>query len=212
LYAKEKASISDKNYQLLKNCGLTMPSLRCIKKLRKQLNNKFEIIATEFGCYIDPLEKISFIFNLLKNRINIKDNIINVKLSGDGTLIAKNLNIFNFNFSLLDSDDKNWNTVEGNFSLGIFEVHSENYEIIKQSISEFIKKIEDLKYIKVDNVEYKINYYLAGDLKLLAMMLGIIMQMESFLVFGVLLQKRILVKAAVLIEKLKNKVLKKKDI
>lgn len=67
----------------------------------------------------------------------------------------------------------NANTVTGNFSLGMFKIENENYEMVDQSLKELLVLIKGLNSIIIDQKSYKINWYLGGDLKFLALVLGI---------------------------------------
>jgi hypothetical protein len=124
---------------------------------------------------VDPIEKFTYYVNILRDQMKIENKKINIKISGDGTYAAKNLYVINFNFSLLDLNSIKPNTVKGNFNLGIFQVDSEKYEVVKKALEKFVFDLSQIKNIKIDkeNKYYDVEFYLSGDLKFLAMMLGI---------------------------------------
>jgi len=113
----------------------------------------------------------------------LKDNTINIRLAGDGTNIANNLTILNFNFGFLDRIDEdnantkiektNPNTANGCFLIGIYTIKEESYEEIKESLEQVISELSNLKEITIDNKTYNINYFLGGDLKFIASVLGL---------------------------------------
>jgi len=63
--------------------------------------------------------------------------------------------------------------VTGNFSLGIFLIKSESYDEIKESLAEILDILSELKKINIDANEYDIEFWLGGDLKFLALVLGL---------------------------------------
>ena len=62
---KEIANISDKSYQLLKNCGAEFPSINFVVKCRNKLSTIFKTYENSLGFYCDPEEKIRYFFKIL---------------------------------------------------------------------------------------------------------------------------------------------------
>lgn len=63
--------------------------------------------------------------------------------------------------------------MDSNFLLGCFKIDKEDYNEIKNSLKEILDMIRNLKNITFENKTYKIEYFLGGDLKFLALALGI---------------------------------------
>ena len=86
------------------------------------------------------------------------------------------MTVLNFSFGFLDiinnKIETNPNAVTGNFTLGLFKVKSECYDELKISLTELNEALSLLQTITLDGKEYKIEYWLGGDLKFLALVLG----------------------------------------
>ena len=113
--------------------------------------------------------------NLIKvfdpNSVIIKDCVLKVKLSGDGTKIDKRLHVVVFTFTLLNDRHKacSW---EGNHILAVFK-DPEKYDYVKKALMYIITEMKTLNVIRINGVKYQIDYCLGGDWKFLAMATGI---------------------------------------
>ncbi len=125
------------------------------------------------GYYANVEEKIKFYYKILRNKIEIENNTLNIRLAGDGTIVARPKQLFNFTFGFVDSSGINPNSEAGNFLLGLFEIESENYKELKECLSELVVEISHLKEIEVENKKIKLNFFLAGDMKFLLLALGL---------------------------------------
>lgn len=96
---------------------------------------------------------------------------VSVKLSGDGTNIGKSLHVINFTFTLLEEGRLAYSS-EGNHALVIFK-EPEKYESLKDAPEDICDEVKRLEEITVDGHTYKINFYLGGDWKFLALITGI---------------------------------------
>ncbi len=183
--SKEKSCISDSSFQSLINSGAEKcPSIRNCNYWKKILNSEFNIKTNSMGCYVSPKEKIEYYLRYFKDDIRIRNNLVNIRLAGDGTQVGSNLSVLNFTFGFLDkmkrqdSDEDeltsklNPNNVTGNFSLGTFIIKREDYNELKIALTEVLDELKLLKKIVVDGIEYKIEFWLGGDLKFLALILG----------------------------------------
>ena len=115
-----------------------MVGLKAIKKCQKEMNNIFEIISTEFGYFVDPLQKITFVckkfLNESQRRIksektfkNFQGDAFKIKLSADSTNISRNKTaLLNFTFNLLDEKVKAC-SVNKIFILGIIKFSNIKY-------------------------------------------------------------------------------------
>ena len=61
----------------------------------------------------------------------------------------------------------------GNYSLGIFELSSENYEELDLCLKEIIENLRSFKEVKINDTLYKIAWYLGGDMKFISIVLGL---------------------------------------
>ncbi len=129
--------------------------------------------------------------NIFKEQIVINNNTINIRLAGDGTSIGSNMTVLNFSFGFLDVIDNkvqtNPNSVTGNFTIGLFRVKSECYNELKVSLKELVESLSELKTISIDGLLYNIDYWLSGDLKFLALVLGRFVRIVLYIYICVLL-------------------------
>ena len=95
---KEAVNLSDHKFNELRKCSPAVPLISFAHKCKKKLNNLFQIHTNTSGSFFDPKEKIEFFLNIFHNDMVINDNTIHIRLSGDGTQIAKNLSVLNFTF------------------------------------------------------------------------------------------------------------------
>jgi len=94
-----------------------------------------------------------------------------IKLTDDGTLIARGLNVIMFAFSILDKD-LSPTSVQGNHPIAILKTH-ESYKTLSGGLQGIIEEAQNLKRIKVDGFCFDIELFLGGDWKFLAMICGI---------------------------------------
>ena len=174
---KEISNLSDNNYQKMKNCGINIPSLRFVRQTRYIMNDQFQAMQNSHGTYYELKQKLVHYLNSFDNHKAIKNNIINIRLAGDGTNVAKQFSVFNFTFSFIDKlnfkYDADPKTESGNFVLGTFKIKKESYEEIKLCLDEINSELSRLNEIVFKDVTYKISYKLGGDLKFLSLVLGV---------------------------------------
>ena len=96
---------------------------------------------------------------------------IRVKLSGDGTNIGKRLHVINFTFTLLDEGSKAYSS-DGNHVIAILK-DEENYDSLQRELADVRNEVEQLTSIEVEGITYDLEYYLGGDWKFLAIVMGI---------------------------------------
>lgn len=174
---KERNNVSDKCYQSFINAGANFPSLIFVKMCRRTLDNQVISKKNLHGSYYDPKEKIGYYLNMFRDEIQFKNDIVNIRLAGDGTNIARNFTILNLTFGFLDpinqNNISNPNTASGNFILGNFHIKKECYQELKTALAELIEILENLTEITISGKTYKIEFYLSSDMKFLALALGI---------------------------------------
>ena len=173
---KDEINMSDKKYNImLKQLGFKhlLPSIRKIRNERKFIDSTIEVFENKQGIYANANLKIQQMltihYSLYPQKFK-KDKKIRIKLSGDGTNV-KQLHLLNFTFSF--PDFKNGQAAKGNFSLGVFEIVKESYDELKSCFAELIPMLKNIETFKIDDNIFKIEFYLAGDLKFLSNVLGI---------------------------------------
>ena len=147
-------------YREISQLTPALPRLLHLKQLSKELNSKFEITS----CPSDiPGVQQSLKVCLLRRLRQLKlcpGETIQIKLTGDGTHIAKHLHVVNFAFTLLNEGSLAL-SVFGNHSLAIMQI-PEKYDSLATSLSNIVDEARDLTSITVDGITYPIQYYLGG--------------------------------------------------
>ena len=174
IYIKDKNNISDDTYKSLRNeLKLKLPSLYELKSEIVKYDQMFEIMENPKGIYIDIKKKLKEIISKKKNKLQIKeDNILHIIFSADGAQIIKHKLILNFTFTVLN-EGKLAETASGNYTCGLFDIIKEDYDVMCICLKEIKVHIDDLDEIEVDNIKYKVEKYISGDLKMLAFLYGI---------------------------------------
>lgn len=76
------------------------------------------------------------------------------------------------------------NSPQGNHSIALLNAE-ENYDDFSESLEDIQNEIKDLKSAKVNDFEYKIEYFLGADWKFLLSVLELKLPMQNTLAFGV---------------------------
>ena len=106
-----------------------------------------------------------------ENKIENFDGNLKIKLSGDGTNIGKRLKIVNITYTIINESRVAMAEV-GNYPLAILKC-KEDYEGLKEALSDIKEELKNLKKINIDGIEYGIELFLGGDWKFLAVVCGI---------------------------------------
>ena len=110
--------------------------------------------------------------NLVKKFPNIKDEpYIAVKLTGDGTKVSRSMHILVIAFTILDGC-VNPNSPNGNHVIAMLNAQ-ENYDHLSVATKDIAEEINLIKSISIDGHEYNIKFHMGGDMKYLAICLGI---------------------------------------
>ena len=96
---------------------------------------------------------------------------IRIKLTGDGTRIARGLNIVNIAFTILEEGSKAY-SVFGNYSVAILKA-TETYDELALGLQNICEEAKDLEVLTIEGNVYKIILFLGGDMKFLATVCGI---------------------------------------
>lgn len=178
LYLKDKLAISNAGYHELSMIS-NLPSSSQIHKCTKQLNAQYEIQNAPsgiVGVQQSLKAQLQFVLTCMVNNAELNGtqfpDTIRVKLTGDGTQIAKGFSVVNFAFTLLEEGEKAM-SVRGNHSLAILKVSESNDNELFCALTDIIKEARNLNCISVKDKVFKIDYYLGGDMKFLATICGI---------------------------------------
>ena len=177
LYVKDKFSISDVAFRELSAIVPALPRCGQVKKVAQALNSEFEIKPTPnhipgvqqslrlrlTTCLSRLIEQAS------KDGKSLPDNI-RVKLTGDGTRIARGLNIINFAFTILE--DSRAQSASGNHVFAILKI-TEGYDELLAGLQDVCNEAMDLEVISIDGKVYRVTWFLGGDWKFLALACGL---------------------------------------
>lgn len=82
------------------------------------------------------------------------DDVIQVKLTGDGTNIGRSVHVVNIAFTLLN-DQSSVSSPHGNHSLAIFKI-AEDYNSLKLALDDILKEASELKN---GTIQWKYTYH-----------------------------------------------------
>jgi hypothetical protein len=171
LYVKDQFSLSDQAYREISQFSPSLPRLYKLKELSKGLNSEFDVVPSPDGFIGVQQSFKSRLLHRLKYLQLGPEEVIEVKLTGDGTYIAKHVHVVNFAFTLLNEGSLASSPV-GNHSLAILQV-PEDYDSLCATLSDIVKEARDLQSIEVGGHQHRIQYFLGGDMKFLAIVCGI---------------------------------------
>ena len=96
---------------------------------------------------------------------------IKIKVSGDGTRAGKRLQLLNVTYTIIN-EEKIAMSEKGNYIVAVIKT-KDDYEGIRESLSDLIVGMRNMKDINIDGKVYNIEYFLGGDWKFLATVCGI---------------------------------------
>ena len=177
LYVKERFDISDRSYLAISKISSNLPRIHELKQQAAELNSKYELKPTSGG--------IHGVQQSLRNRLMIRlqqlkkhellpiSCKLRVRLSGDGTYIAKNLHVIHFTFTLIDETKSTCtSTASDNHILAILNTQ-DKYDELKRGLSDIILEAESLNQVEFDSSIYEIEYFLSGDWKFPSIVCGL---------------------------------------
>lgn len=135
----------------------------------------------------------------------LRNKTLCVKLSGDGTNVGKRLHLINFTFTLLD-EGSSVHSSQGNHLLAILK-EPEKYDTLKTGLEDIRKEVENLKTLEHSGIQFTVNYFLGGDSKFLAIVVGILtVPVPHTLAYGVKYRtiRDMMLKSGVLCQKLQK--------
>ena len=170
LYVKDKFTLSDAAYRELSQLTSSIPRLHTLKVLSKSLNSEFNIFEAPGGVGVQQRLKPRLLVQLKALSLKPGD-IVQIKLTGDGTNIGRSVHVVNIAYTILN-DLTSVSSPHGNHSLAILKV-PENYDSLEKSLADILKEAEELQSIEVNGHTHNIEYFLGGDMKFLALVCGI---------------------------------------
>ena len=179
LLIKDQYNVSTSAYHEMSQVCKSLPRSYKLKQRIKELNSIWDIRPTPNGTvgFQQSLEdrlriRVQHLLKSLEPDAELNGNrVLRLKLSGDGTRIGKRLHVVMFTFTLLNEGRKACSS-EGNHILAVFK-EPEKYESVMNALSDITAEVEKLNSIDVNGVNFRIEYYLGGDWKFLAMATGI---------------------------------------
>ena len=111
---------------------------------------------------------------LLNKAPELKEQKIQVKLSGDGARMSRTTNFMMMSFTLLQLHE-NVMSPKDNRTVAIIN-GPEKYETLKISLSPFFEEVNNLmhkSFISIDGQDVELEFFLGGDFKFLLMILGL---------------------------------------
>ena len=176
LHVKERFNIPNKAYHEISMINSGLPRLRSLQNAAKSLD-ALSLIRPTPGKLIGVQQSLNgrlqrTIKSLVKKNPSFCSNqILKVKLTGDGTYVSRSMHIVVFAFALIH-DETNSSSPMGNHALALLNC-GEDYEKLAESLKDLLDEIENLKSIQIDGIVYDLEYFLGADMKFLALCVGI---------------------------------------
>ena len=173
LHVKDRFSISNEAYHELSMVS-DLPRSNRIRTLVQEMNSEFAIRSTPnevVGVQQSFVDRVQIRLRKLITDSDIDTRKFRIKLTGDGTLIARGLNIVNIAFTIIEEGHRVC-SVSGNHTVAILKV-SENYENLLGGLQDICNEASKLKSVEINGIKYDIELFLGGDWKFLAIVCGL---------------------------------------
>lgn len=145
-----------------------LPSSSQVKKFTSDLNSTFSLHPTPngiIGVQQSLRERLSIRLTELIAKFDDQQEQVpttfRVKLTGDGTQIARGLTVVNIAFTILEEGQRACAAI-GNHSIAIMKI-SEDYDNLVAGLEDLCDEAKDLEVITLHDVTYNIQFYLGGD-------------------------------------------------
>ena len=174
---KDRFCLSDEAYLEVSQLTRDLPRMYELKSVAKELNSK-TVITPSPGNILGVQQSIKERLAIQLRRVlqsdkgtpTLNDGCIDIKLSGDGTCVGRNLHVLNFTFTLVNQTQAS--SVAGHHTIAILEL-CEHYDELATGLQDIAKEVSELQEIEVDGKPYALRYYLGGDWKFLALTCGL---------------------------------------
>jgi hypothetical protein len=148
-----------------------------VKKIRYNFKTLYQPNTHEKGVYCNLNQKLGLLLplvykNLIKDIPDIDLDIFHLKFCVDGTNVGNNKIFLNFNFSIINEQNK-CKTAFGHYVIGIFSIDKEDYETMSDCLALIFDQIEEVTNFTINGKQIGIEKHLGGDLKSLLNLAGI---------------------------------------
>ncbi|XP_033095868.1 uncharacterized protein LOC117100328 [Anneissia japonica] len=150
-------AISKKKQKMKEMCPLT--------KIDKEIDGNRHI-----GVFRSIEQTLQSVLNDPNKSHLIKDGLIKIKLSGDGTRAGKKKHFVNFTITIIGEDS--CKSEQGNYLVAIVKCPETNF-YLKSTLSEMFEEFDNLESIDINNRTIQVEKFLGGDLKFLNQITGI---------------------------------------
>ena len=174
IYIKDKFNISNDAWHEMALRSKTIPNTYKTTRKINELNQQWKIRDTPGqaeGVQISFKESLEEQIANLQRKGDLEGDTIGVKISGDGTNIGKRFKLVNVTYTILNEKEAAMSE-KGNYVLAILKT-SENYDNLKESLSDLTQEMSKLNKVTVEGKTYNIEYFLGGDWKFLACVCGL---------------------------------------
>ena len=171
---KDKFGISNAAYHELSMIHTQLPKSSEIQKHIKDMNSQLTITSTPNNTMGAQLSLKTCITTCLLHLVATTTGThrkVRIKLTGDGTQIARGLNVLVFAFTVLERD-LNLTSVQGSHPVAIIKT-KETFESLSTSLWNIIDEASALDKININGVTFEIELFLGGDWKFLAVIYGL---------------------------------------
>ena len=171
---KDKFVISNAAYHELSMIHTQLPKSSEIQKHIKDMNSQLTITSRPNNTMGVQLSLKTCITTCLLHFVPTTTGThrkVRIKLTGDGTQIARGLNVVVFAFPVLERD-LNPTSVHGSHPVAIIKT-KETFESLSTSLQNIIDEASALDKISINGVTFEIELFLGGDWKFLAMICGL---------------------------------------
>ena len=111
--------------------------------------------------------------HLLKVNPNFQQSVIQVKITGDGIYVSRGMHILVIAFTLVNIKlEERPNSPRGKHVLALINT-TEDYDNIEEAVQDIADEIKFTDCLKINNLTFRIEYFLGGDWKFLAICLSL---------------------------------------
>ena len=167
LYVKDKYSISDQAFHELSAVVSDMPRSYQVKRVTQEMNSGFKITQTPNGVLgvqqslrAHITDRLTYLVQKAAKDGNDIPNTIQIKLTGDGTRIARGFSVVNITFTILE-EGAIAHSATGSHVVAIFKF-SESYEELLAGLEDICEEAKDLNVITINGKVYNIVLYLGN--------------------------------------------------
>ena len=167
---KDKYSLSNEAYHELSMLSDDLPRSCQIKALANLLNSICDAPNGIIGVQQSLKDRAMLRLKHLSEDM-LNGNKIKIKITGDNTQVARNLNVENIAFTILEEGQIACSAM-GNHTVSILNI-PEKFEILAAGLEDICTEARDLEVVTVNKTVYMVERFLGGDWKFLALVCGL---------------------------------------